>query len=704
MIGLAFLLGLGLLACVSAAIQRVSTPNFTRFVSPEAKFSLVHFYDPHSRFYAHSHRQEVEKISKVLQRFASKIQLAQVNVESDPYLQFAFGSQHVFARHHSKPFVRFDLEPLHVFPSVIKLYRNGTVVDEFVGEITANDLAEFVTPHLVAGRMVKLSRRTPSTALPFPKVVGCWEDEWMQDMARELAGRAYFGGHLPCPSPNRISIWRDKHTPELVLDLDHVCVDRTLVSHAIAPFLLQLTPENFWYLVDKYRYLGIVFSPQAARHTLAGVNAAVQFVSCEYDLFASQFQARSNRSLVLYDSLEKRSQVVHNLSDPDAIQRRIMDFIDHDAAPNRAPAQDGRTAEAFLKAHALIVTWAMHGSSFPSALRRIFAEHGSWIQSYAEVVQDSWDPVRLQRGTNYQFPAKLEDYAEFLTDLHDMMLETIVEFADQVQSEFAKAMLEEEEDEEQEAWQEIPRVAYDTLTTERFLQHYAQRRLPVIVTGLPLAAAVLALDDACEYGSNQTVRERMMGSGRPPVWSLPMECPRFMLESGFAVPKYLAGDLMQRASSELQHQWPTVNVGARTGEWRVSPLSTAFASVLMESEGGVEWQVLGHLDDAVVSRTGGEILRARSGASAKFRGTQQPGELVLLPAANMPYTTTAQHSTSSWDMAFVHPENFAQHLQSAVLAPHLRYFGKLTNLSVSQDYWHREHAVPFAEFKTLQSG
>ncbi|KAH9262444.1 hypothetical protein BASA82_000490 [Batrachochytrium salamandrivorans] len=330
---------------------------------------------------------------KYLQRFDSKIQLAQVDVESDSYLQFAFGSQQLFIRHHSKPFVRFDFDPLHVFPSGV-LWRPPAL---------------------------------PPVRIRYP-----------------------FGG------TSTLQSW--------FWTLPKCAWTKYWFSNAIAPFLLQLTSENFWYLMDKYRYLGIVFSAQIAQQKLVGVNAAVQFVLCDYDLFASQFQANSTNSLVLSNKTKST-----------------------------------KSGRRFLVSNTT------------------------------------------------------------------------------------------------------------SSTTEQFSSAICRHRIPVIVTGLP---PTTVLKTGCcvsgwlqpnSSGANEPWTGNLVAiNGMSQVYARKWLC-------GAQIP---GGGLYSACQFRISTPMATVSVGKPTGEWCISPMSTAFASMLMDSgEAGVKWQVLGYLNDAILSETGKEILR-----------------------------------------------------------------------------------------------
>jgi len=230
---------------------------------------------------------------------------------------------------------------------------------------------------------------------------------------------------------------------------------------------------------------------------------------------------------------------------------------------------------------------------------------------------------------------------------------------------------------------EVERRDASELSVKEFFDSYARPGIPVIITGLNATG----IDeepwtlDFFRRRCNKTVKVvkrnpkatswgRLQTAGKLPLaefidsfstnltrrkwylhdWSLPRNCPESLGSppfSGYTMPKYFAGDYFQRAAFDgYRHSWPSLFIGSSDTQssMHIDSGNTNFWLHLLS--GQKEWRFYSRQDliNLYLSPQGShfhldvfkpdyeKLPLARH--AQQFRGIQEAGDLMFIPAAN----------------------------------------------------------------------
>ncbi|CAJ1375291.1 unnamed protein product [Effrenium voratum] len=225
---------------------------------------------------------------------------------------------------------------------------------------------------------------------------------------------------------------------------------------------------------------------------------------------------------------------------------------------------------------------------------------------------------------------------------------------------------------------EVPRVSAADLSLQDFIENYAKKGLPVIITGLNVSSDWTQLSyfrERCGHVPARLVRKaqsrtwgRLVPAGKMSLaefvdtfnttrrnwylhdWSLPNNCPDVFGPAPFrefTVPKYFAGDYFQRAAFEgYQHTWPSLFIGSNETESALHIDSGNTNFMLHLLSGRKEWRFYARKDliNLYQSPTGShfhfDVFRPDydkfplAGNAEQYRGIQEAGETIVIPAGN----------------------------------------------------------------------
>lgn len=228
---------------------------------------------------------------------------------------------------------------------------------------------------------------------------------------------------------------------------------------------------------------------------------------------------------------------------------------------------------------------------------------------------------------------------------------------------------------------QVPRRSAAELSVREFIEDYAKKGLPVIITGINITGGapwtLKFFKDRCNVSVPLKRRNpksddwgRLQDAGRLPLgefidsfasnrtrrkwylhdWSLPRNCPQVFGPapfSGFTVPKYFVGDYFQRAAFEgYQHSWPSLFIGSSETQSSLHIDSGNTNFMLHLLSGRKEWRFYSAQDlvNLYASPVGAhfhyDVFRPDhkkfplASYAKQFVGIQEPGETIFIPAGN----------------------------------------------------------------------
>lgn len=293
----------------------------------------------------------------------------------------------------------------------------------------------------------------------------------------------------------------------------------------------------------------------------------------------------------------------------------------------------------------------------------------------------------------------------------------------------------------------VERRAASELSVREFVEEFAEKRKPVVITGLKLDEEEPWTLDFFKDRCNVSVKLRSLnlskrswgrlqpaGELRLPEfidsfrsnktrrhwylhdWSLPGECPRVFGPppyKGFTMPKYFAGDYFQRAAFDgYQHSWPSLFIGSNETESSMHIDSGGTHFWLHLLSGRKRWAFysaedtinvykspLGHSFAADPFRPDFENLPLHRFAQ-QYHVTQEAGELMFVPAGN-PHAVQNLEDIHGVSMNYVDITNIQLHLWHALVEQRWVSFEFFTDAStVPQGLRSDQEHLRFGDWKS----
>lgn len=250
------------------------------------------------------------------------------------------------------------------------------------------------------------------------------------------------------------------------------------------------------------------------------------------------------------------------------------------------------------------------------------------------------------------------------------------------------------------------------LSLREFMEQYAKKRKPVLITGLKVDEeepwTLEFFRGRCnktvglkQLDPNGTSWGRLTDGGEMSLaefidtfrenetrkswylhdWSLPRDCPEAFGPPpfrGFTMPKYFVGDLFQRAPSVgYQHTWPSLFIGASRTESAMHVDSGGTNFWLHLLSGRKRWVFYPHSDIINLYSAPGQPTFAVDALrpdherwplvryAQKYEAIQEPGELMFIPAGS-PHAVTNLEDIHAISMNYVDLSNIHLHLWSCL--------------------------------------
>jgi len=250
------------------------------------------------------------------------------------------------------------------------------------------------------------------------------------------------------------------------------------------------------------------------------------------------------------------------------------------------------------------------------------------------------------------------------------------------------------------------------LSMSEFIERYATKGEPVIITGMTLTKQPWTLDflsKACDArvmlkrkNTDRRTWGRLEKAGELSLaefiatfttnetrkswylhdWPLPLKCPGVLGPAPYeelTVPRYFAGDYFQRSGfSQYQHSWPSLFIGSELTEsaMHIDSGETNFWMYLLS--GRKEWRFYRRCDLINLYPSPKravhffpDIFRPEHGHypllkyAELFEGTQEPGDLIFIPAGN-PHGVRNLEPIHALSMNYVDGSNVWLHLEQAL--------------------------------------
>lgn len=294
---------------------------------------------------------------------------------------------------------------------------------------------------------------------------------------------------------------------------------------------------------------------------------------------------------------------------------------------------------------------------------------------------------------------------------------------------------------------QIDRRSADELSVEEFAREYAGKGRPVIIENVNLTRQTWDIDffkDKCgdKYPNYATLdRSKKTWGGLVSVpaqvtmrefietyrtveerkswyvhdWSLPRQCPEVFGEAPyeeFMVPKYFAGDYMQRLPFEgYHHTWPSLFIGANGTQslMHVDSGGTNFWMYLVK--GVKEWRFFERKDiPNLYARPTSSSFAVDPfeqdgerfpllGKARMYRGMQKAGDLVFVPGGS-PHGVRNHDDVLGLSMNYIDDTNMWLYLWTQLHSGNLRAFETLTQSNFPRGLQVNQSDLSFGKYKS----